>query len=102
MALDMAIPLVLSALAFNKITDFEEQVKEITLYYLLQIGRIFVQNNIHNRLVVEILHRHIELEEGTLLFHERNGDGLEVCRVAALSELHESNLQGLHDCLVPH
>jgi len=98
----MAIPLdpsILSALAFNKITDFEEQVKEIAPYHLLQIGRIFVQNNVHDRLAAEILHRHIELEDGTVLFHERNGDGLEVCRVA---ELHESNLQGLRDRLVPH
>lgn len=34
-----------------------------------------------------------------LLFHERNADSMEICRVAALNELDESNIKGLCDCL---
>ena len=61
---------ILEARSFNKIRTFEDQRKSVDIDLLRGIGYIFVKNGVHNRLATEIVHRHITLEEDTLLLHE--------------------------------
>jgi len=85
---------ILEAQSFNKIRTFEDQQKSVDIDLLHGIGYIFVKNDVHNRLAAEILHRHITLEEGTVLLHEQDMAKMEICRVTPRSSLDESQVTG--------
>ena len=82
---------ILEAQSFNKIRTN----KSLNIDLLHGIGYIFIKNSVHDRLAAEILHRHITLEEGTVLLHEQDTAKMETCRVIPLSSLDESQVTGV-------
>jgi hypothetical protein len=90
---------IIEASSFNNIRTFQDQAKSLDPTLLRSIGYIFIKNGVQDRLAVEIIHRHLALDEDTLLLHEQSEPNIKVCKVTHRSSLEESQLTGSCCCL---
>ena len=86
---------ILSATAFNRIPQFEQQVQTLQFSSLEAIGELFLSYEMHKDYCLGLLHRHYDLQDGEIMVHSSSSDGSDICRIRNMREMQ-------HSKLVPH
>jgi len=82
---------LISPVHYNQIPDIRFQMPPPKTQ-LLGLGRILVQHDVHDHFGVHLLHRHFELEDGTVLFNNHVDDRTEISGMVDIQDLDTAKL----------